>query len=304
MMRKGAVLALAFGLGITVTVAEDLVDFPATGELDVVFPRNKTYAVEAPFPVILGFQNAPVLLSFATQIKWNVDCAFGTLWGTGYLDGERGIAPSSDPYFWVNGTDTLAKTEDGDDQFEYWRSDHDTCTLGWEILFYTTCEREADGSLRIMSNYFQPLTGNVTFTLRPGATSPQDAIANYDGCAVAGTNLNIKSNETGCAQIADDPVTNPKPCDLDVEGVASSLANAIPTPTTSLTSVSTTSSTDGATETGSGSASETSSGGSGGDGAADSSDDDSGADSRLYIGSRVMTLTYAVFLGVVLPHLL
>ncbi|RSL94834.1 hypothetical protein CEP52_012403 [Fusarium oligoseptatum] len=116
-----------------VAVAKDQVSFPATGEFDVVFPRNETYAVEAPFPVIFGFQNAPVLLSFPTQINWELTCGLGTLFGINRFEGERSIAPPSDPYFYINSSRALMKAEEGD-QFKYFRNDHDTCILTWELF--------------------------------------------------------------------------------------------------------------------------------------------------------------------------
>ncbi|KAM5342111.1 hypothetical protein ACJ41O_015142 [Fusarium nematophilum] len=228
-MRSDVLFGLVLSLGLTGTLAQssgDLVDFPATGELAVVFPRNETYTVEAPFPVIFGFHNAPVLLSFPTILYWELSCGRGTLFGIGRFEGQRAIAPPSDPYFFLNASDTLTKADEGD-QFEYFRGETDSCTLEWEFKYYTTCKRLPDGGLRIMGGYFGERKGNVTFTLRPGAKSPRHAIANYEGCAVAGTAVKVASNETGCAQIAEDAAPKPKPCDLDVEGTASSLAKAV-----------------------------------------------------------------------------
>ena len=242
---------------------DELIDFPATGELTVVFPRNETYAVEAPFPVILGFYNAPVFMSYPTQVYWNIRCTYGTLHGTGYLDGERSVAPPSDPWFYINATDTLARVREGEEdgppgsrrgQFQNWRfNDIDICTLEWELLYYTTCERLDDGSLLIKGGDFPKRKGNVTFTLEPGATRPRDAIENYEGCALAGTAVRIAQNHTGCADIGDDGAPKPKPCDLDVEGAASSLAAAVVTPTTSMTELPvTTTTTTASSSTGSG----------------------------------------------------
>jgi len=259
--------------------SDALIDFPATGELTVVFPRNETYAVEAPFPVIFGFHNAPVLLSFPTQISWNIDCAFGTFFATGYIDGERTVSPPADPWFYINATDTLANpARDGEEdglpgskrgQFQYWRSNQlDSCVLEWTLLYYTTCERLDDGSLLIKGGHFPKRTGNVTFTLEPGAIRPRDAIKSYKGCAEAGTAVRIDKNLTGCADIGADAAPEPKPCDLDVEGVASSLAAAVVTPTTSMTELpvtTTTAITTGTTTTAGGSDEATPTGSASGD---------------------------------------
>ncbi|KAI8713363.1 hypothetical protein NCS52_01280600 [Fusarium sp. LHS14.1] len=294
-----------------VAIAKDQVSFPATGEFDVVFPRNDTYAVEAPFPVIFGLQNAPVMLSFPTQINWEVTCDFGTLFGINRFQGERSIAPPSDPYFYINSSRALVKAEEGD-QFKYFRSDHDTCVLTWELFYYAICEREPDGTLKIMGGYFPKRTGNVTFTLRPGAKSPREAIAKYDGCAVAGTAVKVQSNETGCAHIAEDAAPKPKPCELDVKGVASSLAAAVVKPSTSLTALPSTTTEAGSSRTGLGSASEptTTGGTSGGSGSGDEGsnnsgdDDDNWATQRFTISGGKLTLTLAIVAAAVIPIML
>jgi hypothetical protein len=294
-----------------VAVAKDQVSFPATGEFDVVFPRNDTYAVEAPFPIIFGFQNAPVLLSFPTQINWELTCGLGTLFGMNEFQGERSLPPPSDPYFYINASRALMKAEEGD-QFKYFRQDQDTCVLTWELFYYTTCERESDGSLKIMGGYFPKRTGNITFTLRPGAKTPREAIANYDGCAVAGTAVKLQSNETGCAHIAEDAAPKPKPCELDVKGVASSLAAAVVKPTTSLTALPSTTTETGSSRTGLGSASEptttggTSRGSGNGDGGSSSSgdDDDNWATQRFTISGGKLMLTLAVVAAAVIPIIL
>lgn len=161
----------------------------------------------------------------------------GTLYGIGRVEGQRAIPPSSDPFFYVNASDTLAKTKDGDDQFKYFRGDHDRCTLSSEFKYLTACERLSDGRTEIKSGMFRPITGNTTFTLRPGAKSPRNAMEIYEGCAVAGTAIEVASNITGCVHVEDDLVQEPQPCDLDVEAATSSLINAMVSPTTSLTAV-------------------------------------------------------------------
>ncbi|KAF5005354.1 hypothetical protein FDECE_8166 [Fusarium decemcellulare] len=305
-MRGHLVLTIILSLGFTGTLAQsdDLVDFPATGELDVVFPQNDTYAVEAPFPIIFGFQNAPVLLSFPTILYWELDCR--TLFGIGRLEGERLVAPPSDPYFYVNASDALMKPEEGD-QWRYWLGEEETCVLTWEFKYYTTCERQPNGSLKIMGGYFGERTGNVTFTLKPGATSPRDAIAKYDGCAVAGTAVKVASNETGCAQIAEDAAPKPKPCGLDVKKVASSLAAAVVKPTTSLTEVpSKTTDTVGGTQTGSDGSSEATGGSSANedDSGSDNSNDDDDNWAAPGLGVNGGGLTLAVVVAAALPFLL
>ncbi|KAF4344280.1 hypothetical protein FBEOM_1674 [Fusarium beomiforme] len=92
-----------------------------------------------------------------------------------------------------------------------------------------------DGSLLLKNNQFQR-SGNLTFTLRPGAKTASKTIAEYDGCAIGSTAVKVERNHTvGCPILAENASPKPKPCDLDVKKARSSLAEAVAKPTTSLT---------------------------------------------------------------------
>lgn len=305
----------------TAALAQDQLDFPVNGELDVVFPRNGTYAVEAPFPIVLGFQNSPALMSFATKLYWTVTCSRFTLHGTGYLDGERFIAPPADPWYYINATDTLQQVRDGEEdgppgskkgQFGYWLNyDVDSCVLAWEFLYFTTCKRLSDGALEISGGKFPRQMGNVTFTIAPNGTRPRDAIRAYKGCPMPGFAVTVNKNHTGCADVDNEVLPEPQPCLLDVEAVASSLAEAVVTPTTSVTDMptATTATTTGspASTTGSGESGPASTEGPGsgadGGGGSGNGDDGSQAGPGLAAGSAsgIVALLAAAVVAVAAP---
>ncbi|CAG7566597.1 unnamed protein product [Fusarium equiseti] len=275
-------------LGLSVLVAandEDVVSFPAIGEVDVVFPRNDTYAVEAPFPVIFGLQNAPVLTTFSGTLNWELNCRY-TLFGIGrlYLD----FMPDSEPYYFLNTSD--AKADPDEDQFQYWREEEDSCILKWDFRWTTVCEPGSDGSVLLKNNQFER-SGNVTFKLRPGAKTARKAISEYDDCPIGGTAIKLERNHTvGCPILAEDASPKPKPCDLDVKKARSSLAEAVAKPTTSLTEIpSKTTDTGVVTGTNSGTA-PTDTGVSTGDGEDSGADNDSGTQS-LNLGGMTGILT-------------
>ncbi|PWI64064.1 hypothetical protein PCL_00025 [Purpureocillium lilacinum] len=193
--------------------AADQVRFPATGDISIIFPRNSTYGVAARFPIIIGLRNSPVLLSFATELYWAVDY----------------------PFFYINATDALADKYGNGNSFPSWRDgDKDECTLAWEFRFVTNCTDRPDGGFRIDGGAFPERRGTVRFTLKPGAILPRDAIQRYEGCPEPGTAVKVEANQTGCAHFAKDGAQDPKPCDLNVKAVASSLAAMVVTPTTTL----------------------------------------------------------------------
>lgn len=301
-------LSLAFIVLLAPTCAQspdanDMISFPAVGELSVVFPQNETYAVESPFPIIFGFHNAPAILSFDHFLDWSVNCTNATLFGLGSVENDIPLTSSSEDYFYLNSSTTLAYANadllGSSPEFEFWgNADHDECLLEWTFRYIVTCEPLPDGGKRILTGYFTERRGTVAFSIRPGGTPPKDAMAAYEGCAQAGTAVGIASNISGCPQIADDDSPRPKPCELNVEAAASSLAEAAVAPTTSLTeiSVSTTTTTKTTTESDPDSAGGATGGAAGGN-------DDEDAAPKLSIESGVLTLVILIVGGGMVPLL-
>jgi hypothetical protein len=57
------------------------ISFPTSLEGDFVFPRNKTYAVVSPFPVVFAFQNANALSLDGAAFSWDLHCENNTFTG-------------------------------------------------------------------------------------------------------------------------------------------------------------------------------------------------------------------------------
>ena len=49
------------------------ITFPTTVEVDLVFPRNDTYAPSAIFPVVLAVHNAHAAVALDPNIRWYID---------------------------------------------------------------------------------------------------------------------------------------------------------------------------------------------------------------------------------------
>lgn len=74
-------LLFAWAAAVTAAAAATAVTFPQTVEVDLVFPRNETYAPTAFFPIVFAFQNAALVPALDPALDL-------TLWqGLGHGDG-------------------------------------------------------------------------------------------------------------------------------------------------------------------------------------------------------------------------
>jgi uncharacterized membrane protein YgcG len=186
------------------------------------------------------------------------------LYGSSTVNGYDGAVLPSEPYYVLNSSRTLDESvpeylRNKKGPFGSWRGNDDRCTLSWTFFYWTICTKQPDGSLLIQGGVGKK-TGNVTFSIRPGATLPHDAIANYKGCPVAALAEKIGSETaSGCPDTDASPAL--QPCELVVQpAAASSIASAVKPATTTFTGL--------PTSTGSSSQSTSSSGsnGNGGNG--------------------------------------
>lgn len=210
---------------------------PQVGEVSIVFPQNDTYAVVSPFPIIFGYQNAKALLSYNSQLQWKVDCYQGALWGQDTINGYEYTEVPSGDYYILNKTETLYDVLPNDSKdprgpYGVWLGEESPCTLTWEFFYWTTCTHEPDGSTLIQSGR-GTRSGSLSFTLRPGAKLPKEAIADYQGCATKGTIEQVTNDSIACPDLLPQPEA--QPCKLDVKAARSSLAAAAVSPTTSFT---------------------------------------------------------------------
>jgi hypothetical protein len=66
-----------YGVGLSLLALSVLphtiaLDFPATIEVDIVFPRNETYKVDNNFPVVFAIQNAEASFAFGFSLFWSI----------------------------------------------------------------------------------------------------------------------------------------------------------------------------------------------------------------------------------------
>ena len=222
----------------SVALAADMIPFPATLEIDVVFPRNDTYAVVAPFPVVFAFQNAAVFFGFAGQFSWELTCKNGSLTGRSNLQSEE-TPPPAEPFFYVNISRPLNQVsnilkEPNPEPFPFWRGNSDTCTLNWALHYYSNCTVLPDGRTLIEGGTFKDQKGSLNFTIAPGAKIPADTLGAYPDCPIYGGSVQVASNITTCPHIGSDPAA-PNPCGIKFGSVAASVVAQIPTPTITFT---------------------------------------------------------------------
>lgn len=215
-------------------------------EIDVVFPRNDTYAVIEPFPLVFALRNIPA--RFPMDFLWTVTCQYATFSGTNNIDGlylQQGhVEPLyvfNSTKFWYDGSVDYKQNKYG--PLGDWEGDKDTCTLSWKYGA-ATCQLLSDGIGMITVP--PDLPGNMTFYLHPGGKLPHDAMSAYDGCPIAGAAY--VDNSTGICADAYVVTSDVNPCALDVKAVASSLAAALPAPTTTVTALPTTSTSTAASQ--------------------------------------------------------
>lgn len=218
---------------------------PQVGEVSIVFPQNDTYAVVSPFPVIFGYQNAPALLSYNSELKWSVECAQGSLYGTDTINGYKYAEVPSGEYYVLNSTRTLqdglpSGSKDPKGPYAHFYGTEDACSLSWQFFYWTVCSKQPNDATLIQSGVGKR-TGKIYFTLRPGAKLPNDAIRDYQGCASRATAEQVANSSIACPNLLTQPEA--QPCNLDVKAAASSLAAAAVSPTTSFTGTSTPTST-------------------------------------------------------------
>jgi hypothetical protein len=133
-MMKLSYLASLVCLPVAVRCAA--LTYPSNIEIDIVFPRNDTYAAVTPFPIVFGFQNAEGVFGFGSSFDYQVTCKNGSLqafWS--FSTDETKTSPvANDPFFYANVSRSLESGANGrlvDANFPRWRGDSDTCQLKW-----------------------------------------------------------------------------------------------------------------------------------------------------------------------------
>ena len=228
---------LAVASTLSAAAAAD-VTFPATVEVDFVFPRNETYAPTPVFPIVFAIQNLPAASPIGPlEITWTIlkigsdQPPFGEPIVVNNTD-------STDPHYVNLWTGAL----DGADAAG-------TYQLYWMVTYMRCLGKEDAGLISDGREH------NFTFTLDPGAQQP-DLSANLDACPAQSAAIMIERSwpmESGgsrdvCGVVSRrnrDPPASPCAVKLD-SAAASSIAAEV---TASACAASPPALTDGCPET-------------------------------------------------------
>ncbi|KAJ5094021.1 hypothetical protein N7456_009882 [Penicillium angulare] len=125
-------------------------------ELDLVFPRNDTYAPLAFFPIVLAVQNANLAWQLGAAIQYSLYYldSDDILKGNAYVSSG---SPSTDPFFWIDYTQRTDQTEGA------W-------LLYWEFGLYWNCSY-VNGSYSAEQSYESP-GGMMYFTTASDGKQP------------------------------------------------------------------------------------------------------------------------------------
>ena len=222
-------LALPFPRAATQATQATLPALPATVEVDLIYPRNETYAPAPHMPVVFAIQNSALAAaldpSFYLQL-WRADLNYSVAFDFNLRTVTANFS-SSDPYFAYFGTNTLNQTEG------LW-------ALQWEVRF-RNCSRQGPGTQLKRQDY----TGFVMFTTKNGAAQPdlvaaaaENACDGRKGFAFNVTDLMIPFTEpknddgsydgrnASCAILSPMPAPEPQPCLVKMDAAAASSITA------------------------------------------------------------------------------
>ncbi|KAK3936205.1 hypothetical protein QBC46DRAFT_395595 [Diplogelasinospora grovesii] len=160
-----------------VVVQAGATTFPATVEVDLIFPRNDTYAPSALFPIVFAFQNA----ALAPSLDPGFDL---TLWAvsglntTGYspaLDLAATNFSGSDPTYVYTYVTHLNAADDGTAA---------SYRLAWDFSA-GNCSDQGGGALKFGGGF---RNNSIEFTIQSGAQAP-DLVAATASAAASCSNI-------------------------------------------------------------------------------------------------------------------
>jgi hypothetical protein len=199
-------------------------------EIDVVFPRNDTYRLVSPFPVVFALQNPDAHTGFASELLWIVKCTNRT-----FITGDGGGTDSyqhkqlgfPDPYFDVGSL----VVQDSDAKLHNYT---DSCLLGWTFQYLTNCTY--DGLTFTVGGTYDFMGGGIQFNFSSSGKTPAEALASYNDCPVEGGTINVSNTtyDSNCPHI-DNRNNRPSasPCAAKPVGaLATRLMEQLPQPTT------------------------------------------------------------------------
>jgi hypothetical protein len=162
--------------------------FPATVEVDLVFPRNDTYAPARLIPIVWAFQNSQLAASLDPYIQYSVskNTNLSDDIALSFVDLTLVNFSSSDPYYAHAFLPQLYGLEG------QW-------TLQWTLNMGSCSGNPDEGTLNITG---QALWKAITFTTRNDSQQP-DLVAASAESACAGTNESYTFNITDTLSVWD-----------------------------------------------------------------------------------------------------
>jgi hypothetical protein len=211
--------------------AETQQTFPAIAEIDLIFPRNDTFAPTVLMPVIFAIQNSQLAASLALSFEWTLNQFGGNdsnnPIANGAIDLRSANTSSGDPYFALGYIYDLVDTET-------------TWSLVWSV---SAANCSMYGSVTQPGGGVQ--SNAVFFSTRKGAQQPDLIAATGDNtCSstesftfnvtgatyvVPGQDHNKFGNGSACAELATTlPTPTPNPCGVRINSsAASSISTAV-----------------------------------------------------------------------------
>lgn len=197
--------------------------FPASIELDLIFPRNGTYAPVSALPVVFAIQNANVAWAFGFEFEWRLNT------DTGYFDFGSLIVPvtyspaptPAGPFFILNSTDLAEGALGPENPVAH-------CTLEWQFQFTVTCTESTDYTL--LTSGYNTTQGSIGFTVAADGRAPNLLAAG--ACPMLAGLVGVQANLSGCPHLGDSghPAD---PCAITLNpALASSISAQLPAGTT------------------------------------------------------------------------
>jgi hypothetical protein len=196
-------------------------------EIDVVFPRNETYAPSRWFPVVFAFRNAHLAQHLRPRIVWRIRNATDLL-GTTPAGRTHDLSEtnwtSHEPYFVHHFADLEAY--EGRWQL-FWWADWVSCDLsGSEPAFKANVTEPSQRSLEFTVKSGGQVVDLVAATANNDATCAQPGVAinvTDETRWVSDVRLEAQGYDTTCAVLASDsPTPTANPCQVEINSAAAS----------------------------------------------------------------------------------
>ncbi|OQE66621.1 hypothetical protein PENNAL_c0183G08612 [Penicillium nalgiovense] len=153
-------------------------------EVDLIFPRNETYAPSAQMPVVFGIQNPRLVAPLNMKVSYIITPPrnYHNISEPGLFNLHSASSSDSDPYFLYNNTD-LVNTEGT-----------------WELTWFVEYGRCTGSSGDIMFYPSSSTIDSIIFTTEGGAAKPDlIAASKKDTCATVVSNRSPWATANPCA---------------------------------------------------------------------------------------------------------